>query len=375
MHTLQRHIFTSVLFACAAAVGVFAFVFMAVNGTKDLLSYVLAGQLTPGEVVHLFLLLVPFVLAFALPMGLLTGVLLVLGRMSAQQEITAARAAGLSFGYVTRPVLLLGGLAMLLALAVNYSFLPRARVAYHELLTDTLRTKPLNLIVPKTAIRDFPGWVVYIGDKDGGILHDCWVWRLDEQKRVIQFLKAKSGHIDYTPEDGRLQITLTECTVEERDATDPEDFSKPNSIATVGQAGPIELKNFFNTQTFTKKQAWFTVSELLAEHARLVAAPPSPERDRAVMQVLITLNEKGALALSVFSLTLLAVPLGIRVSRKETTANLALAILCALGYYFLTVMVSWLNNKPALRPDLLLWVPNLVLLAVGAGLYRRLDRR
>ena len=374
MHTLQRHIFTSVLFTCAAAVGVFAFVFMAVNGTKDLLSYVLAGQLTPWEVVHLFLLLVPFVLAFALPMGLLTGVLLVLGRMSAQQEITAARAAGLSFGYVTRPVFLLGGLATVLALAVNYSFLPRARVAYHELLTDTLRTKPLSLIVPKTFIRDFPGWVVYIGDKQGGILYDCWVWHLDEQKRVVQFFRAKSGHIDYNPDDGRLLVTLTEGTVEERNEKDPEDFAKSEPIATFGQAD-LELKNFFSTQTFTKKQAWFTLSELLAEHGRLAAAPASPENDRAVMQVLITLNEKGALALSVFSLTLLAVPLGIRVSRKETTANLALAILCALGYYFLTVMVSWLNNKPALRPDLLLWVPNLVLLAVGAGLYRRLDRR
>jgi lipopolysaccharide export system permease protein len=46
-----------------------------------------------------------------------------------------------------------------------------------------------------------------------------------------------------------------------------------------------------------------------------------------------------------------------------------------LGYYFLTVMVGWLGRHPELRPDLLLWIPNLVLLAVGGTLFWRLDRR
>ncbi len=374
MHTLQRHIFLSVLGTCATAVGLFAFVMVGVSAARDLFGYVFAGQLGAWDVTRLVLLLFPFVLTYALPMGLLTGVLLVLGRLSAQHEITAMRAAGLGFGYIARPVFFLGSLAVVLALAINYSYLPRARTEYHVLLSEALKASPLGFLVPKTFIRDFPGVVVYVGDKQGTVLRDCWVWRLDDQKRVTQLVHANSGRVDYDLAAGKLLLTLTDATGETRDVKDPEDFSSPQPLATLGEA-PFELKNFFNPQIFTRKQAWWSLDELLAERRRLAALPRSPENDRAAMQLEITLNEKGALALAAFSLTLLAIPLGIRVSRKETSANLAVAVFCALGYYFLTVMVGWLGRHPELRPDLLLWIPNLVLLAVGGTLFWRLDRR
>ena len=85
----------------------------------------------------------------------------------------------------------------------------------------------------------------------------------------------------------------------------------------------------------------------------------------------------GVLTLSFFLLfigALIGVPLGIKVSRRETSANLGVAVLLALGYYMLTVSVTWLDRHPVYRPDLLFWLPNAIFLILGAWLFLRIER-
>ena len=72
---------------------------------------------------------------------------------------------------------------------------------------------------------------------------------------------------------------------------------------------------------------------------------------------------------------LIGVPLGIKVSRRETSANLGVAVAIALSYYFLSTSVSWLDRRPDLHPELLSYVPNLIGLALAGWLFWRSDRR
>jgi lipopolysaccharide export system permease protein len=76
----------------------------------------------------------------------------------------------------------------------------------------------------------------------------------------------------------------------------------------------------------------------------------------------------------VLTFVFVAVPLGIKVSRRETSANLGIALLLALGYYFLTVVAKWLEGSPQIRPDLWLWLPNLIFVCLGVWLIRRVQR-
>src|SRR3954465_9810131 len=78
MNLIHRHIFANVVLTCGAAVGLFAFVLMLVNALKDLLPYVLSGQIELDMFVRLLGLMVPFVVMYALPLGMLSGILLVL---------------------------------------------------------------------------------------------------------------------------------------------------------------------------------------------------------------------------------------------------------------------------------------------------------
>ena len=102
------------------------------------------------------------------------------------------------------------------------------------------------------------------------------------------------------------------------------------------------------------------------------AAGESISGARLSLQVHIQKN--FALAFSVFSLAVFGVPLAIQVGRKETYANLGIALVIAMTYYFLIIMVSWLEDVPSLRPDLLIWLPNLIFQGVGFWMIYRASR-
>jgi lipopolysaccharide export system permease protein len=377
---LDRYIFKSVLFTCAGAVGLLSFLFILVNALKDLLGYILAGQIAMITVVKLLLLLLPATLPFVLAPGVLTGVLLTLGRLSADSEITAMRTAGLSLPRIARPVFIIAVLGVAAALYVNFEAMPHGRVEYEQGLREAVRTKALSFIVPKTFVRNFPDTVVYAGDKQGDLVRDIWVWKLDNDRRVNLFVHAQSGRITYNEEANTIEARLLQAQPEWRNTAQTEDFSKTaeGSAEIFPLSFPLD-KVFSGDHGFHRKLQWMTLDELMAERTRLANQPVAPaeakDHARDLMKVQFTLSDKVNSALAVLSFALIGVPLGIRVSRRETSANFGVAVLLVLGYYFLTVMVGWLDHHPEYRPDLLLWLPNLIVIGLGVWLFYRLDRR
>lgn len=378
MSLLHRHIFLAVLGACAAAVGLFAFILIVGNMLKDLLPFMMGGQLSPATFLKLVGLLAQIVAAYALPMGVLTGVLLVLGRMSAQNEVTAMRAAGLSMAYIAQPVFFLGLLGALFCGFINFYSMPKSKTAYKRILAGAVQKNPLSFIVPKTFIRDFRGVVLYVGRKEESVLQDVWIWELDEQNRVVRSGRARSGKVAFDEAEGRLVLTLGDVSFEIRDKDNPEDFTKPVQPGT-SEEFTIELRmeQLFGKQTVKQKPSWMTLEELFTQQRRLSLPDSSADprtRERERMAISFAINEKATTAVAVFAFAVLAVPLGVKVSRKETSANLGVALLLVMGYYFLTVCVEWLDNTPSLRPDILIWLPVAFFLALGVVMFRRLGR-
>ena len=282
VNLLDRYIFKSVLGSCLAAVGLFGFVLMLGNAIRDLLSLVLAGQLPLTTFGELLLLLIPFVVSYALPMGMLTGVLLTLGRLSADSEITAMRAAGISVGRIARPVIILGVLGMATGLYINFEAMPRARLQYQKELADAVRVNPLRFIMPRTFIRDFPGFVIYVGDKQGPVLSNFWLWELDDQQRVERLVRAESGRFDYDEENNALLLTLLKAQVEARDRINPEDFSTPPLVGTFDKTEQVRLPldNLFGRSSVRQKLKWITYDQLQQESARLAVMEVAPENAR-----------------------------------------------------------------------------------------------
>lgn len=377
MGILHRHLFASIAGVCLVAVALFAFVLIAGQALRDLLGYMMAGQIDAATVVKLIGLMLPYVAVYALPIGLLTAVLLVLGRMSSQQEITAMRAAGLSLGYISRPIWIIAAAAVVFSLALNFQITPKARTAYRATLVEAVRQNPLNFIVPRTFVRDFPGYVVYVGEREGAELKDFWLWELDGQQRVLSLSRAKSGTVAFRDADSRIILTLRDVSVETRNREQPEDFSIPQPVGNSdSMAVELKLDGLFSTLQLSQKINWMTFGELIARRdvLRAKGEAASATEKRELLRVVIALSEKAAASFGVLALAFVAVPLGIKVSRKETSANLGIAVALVIGYYFLATLSGMLERSPHLRPELWVWAPPLVYAAAGLWLFRRVDR-
>ncbi|MBL4575741.1 MAG: LptF/LptG family permease [Opitutaceae bacterium] len=381
MTILHRYIFGSVFITSSLAVGLIAAVLVAGNALKDMIDLLVKGQLSFGVFFELLYMLVPVVLSYALPFGILTGVLLVLGRLSTQNEIMAMRSAGVGLYRIASPIFFLAVMGVGACLVVNLFYAPNAKSHYKKVLRDTVRVNPVSYVVEKTFIREFPGRVIYVEDKDGDKMINFWLWELDDESRVTSFIRAESAHLEYDEKDDFLLVVLKNCLGEKRIQGDPEDFSKARvrivHADSLSHKLPLD-KIMGGGNSFRKKMSWMNFNELMGELRRWKDSPPEgmtpSEIARGKMQVQIVLHEKLALGFSVLSLAFLGVPLGIKVQRKETSANLAIAIGLSMLFYFSMNMIGLLDKYPAYRPDLLLWLPNFMYQALGFWLWSRIPR-
>ena len=157
---LDRHVLTETAVASGIATGAFVFVLVAGNVLRQVSDAIASGRVSGWEGLELIALLIPSVLPFALPLGLLTGVLIAFGRMGSQQELTAMKASGLSLGRIARPALLFAGGFALLSAWLNLEIAPAANTEYRRLLVGSAKDNPASVIVPGKLNRQFPGKVI-----------------------------------------------------------------------------------------------------------------------------------------------------------------------------------------------------------------------
>ncbi|MEM8867880.1 MAG: LptF/LptG family permease [Verrucomicrobiota bacterium] len=374
---LHRHILKEIFVASSLAIGLFVFVLLIGNAMKDIVALVAAGKLELAVFAKLLGLLLPYVAVWALPLGVLTGTLLALGRLSSQREITAMKSAGLSIYHIAAPVFFIAFTGMILGIVVNLQYGPQSRKAYKQLLIDAVRQNPISFIEEKRFIHEFPGYVIYMGAQDGRRMEDFWIWELDAQQRVQLFLRAAEGVIDFRDAENSLVLTLKNGTAERRDPDDPEAFSRepPQSLFFDELPISLPLDDVFGEKNKRRvKTKELSFAELMSVREKALEAEEgggmSPER----LDVQMHLQKNFAMAFSVFSLAVFGVPLAIQVGRKETSANLGIALVIVMTYYFLMIVVSWLEDSIALRPDLLIWLPNLLFQGLGFYLLRRANR-
>ena len=377
---LHRHILKEILVATGLAMGLFIFVLLVGNALRDVAELAVAGKLDFWVFIKVLGLFIPYVASFALPLGMLMGTLIALGRLSSQHEITAMKSAGLSLYQIAAPVFLIAFAGMAAAVLINLHYAPQSRVERKALMAEVLTDNPVGFIEERRFIYDFPGYVIYMGGREGSVMKDFWIWELDDQKRAKLFLRSAEGILGYDKVNKDLILTLKDGTAEQQDSENPEAFSDnmPDSLFFGELPIALPLDQFFGDgdqkrKLRNKEMTFAQLMDLRQGELEREASSGEPMNE-ARLSLQVHIQKNFALAFSIFSLAVFGVPLAIQVGRKETYANLGIALVIAMTYYFLIIMVSWLEDVPSLRPDLLIWLPNLIFQGVGFWMIYRASR-
>src|SRR5262245_57829791 len=108
---------------------------------------------------------VPQALGLTIPMALLVGLLIGLGRLSADRESVALLACGVSPYRLLRPVGVVALVSTLATLYVMLVAIPDANQTFREITFDVVTKRVESDIHPRVFFEDFPGWVLYARDE------------------------------------------------------------------------------------------------------------------------------------------------------------------------------------------------------------------
>jgi lipopolysaccharide export system permease protein len=366
---------------------VFTFVLLFVNALKEILPLLVNRQVSFGVVAQAVGLLIPFVWVFAFPMGMLTATLLIFGRFSADQELTAMRASGVSLVSVISPILLLSVLLCGISALVNMEIGPRCRVAYTELLFN-FKVELTSAQLPEGRfIKDFPGYIFYVGENKHGQLRKIIVYALKDETNVVMTVKAARGKMEVDAPNRLINLHLYDAktlTVRE-DRVDPG--SQSEWFLQLELKAPEKRTHTAALSDLTFSQLWDEMHDL---ERRLNLPMPSDQLSRKEMQkrklaliwqqlepterIRFQIHRQVAFSFACFGFTLVGIPLAIRMHRRETNIGIAIALLLVAVYYSFILLGQSLDTRPEFAPHLIVWVPNFIFQAVGAVLLWRANK-
>jgi len=368
------------------AVGVFTLVLMLGTLIKEALVLLLSQHANLTTVVQAISLMMPFIWTFALPMGMLTATLLVFGRFSADQELTAARASGVSLLSLIAPVLILSLLLCGLSAWMNMDLAPRCAVAYRDLI-NTFKGEIANAALPEQrTIKDFEGYILYIEKNRKAHLEGVTIYKLQGRTNVIGFIQAVTGTFQYIAASNELDIQLFDTkgwnlengnrkpfALGEYDV--PAIMMATNSVKklTIGSMTYRQLRDDLRDTEERLSLPVFT-NGMSADDLRNLKKDFNKHKSDITLPIRVQMHEQIAFSFACFGFALIGIPLGVRVHRRETNIGIFIALALVAVYYAFIIVAQAFNSRPDMVPQLIIWLPNFIFQAAGAVLLWRANR-
>jgi lipopolysaccharide export system permease protein len=375
-----KYIAKETAIACCAAVALFVTILVSGNAVRDMFEWIASGRISMLESVKIIVTVLPSIISYALPLGVLAGILVTVGRMSSSNEILAMKSAGISLHKISLPIFLFAAFATALSCLINLYYAPNSISEYRASFRSILQNNPIRFIRAQEFIDWFPGYILYIESIGGDKLSNFKVWQLSNGGAVDAYIAAESGTISYDEKSNALALTLKNGNAERFDGDSGEGEKNFSKIAFFGELSiALPMGGIIGERGVSgKKLRHMNIIELLHARKHWHSDGNSPLTEAAIGHdrrlVDMHISSNIAMSCGVFVLSMVAIPLGIRTRRSDASANAIIAVILALGYHFSMVILSWFGDETSLHPEILVWLPNIFLATLGTGMLRKCAR-
>ena len=309
-------------------------------------------------VLRVLLTLLPQALSITIPMALLLGILIGLGRLSADREFVAMHACGVSLFRLLRPVALLALLACAATAYETIVALPGANQTFREITFGVVATSAERDVKAGVFFDKFPDRVLYVRDQPaGGGWRDVFLAETRADRTTVYF--AKEGRLLIDREKRLVQLQLMNGTSHMTRTDRPDEYQGTDFDSTVLSLDP---ETVFPRVTLMKGENEMTVAELRQSIAEAARRGEPPYRQ------LFTIQQKFALPVACLVLAVIGLALGVSSRKDGKLASFVLGIGVIFVYYVLLFSSRGLALGGRLSPTWAPWLANIVLGAVGVML-------
>ena len=360
--TLHRYVFLQILAPFAAGLALFTFILLIARIMK-LVEMIVNRGVPALDVLRVFAYILPAFLEVTVPMALLLAVLLACGRLSADSEITAMKAAGLSLYQIAAPIAAFAGIVFLLSLFLSLYARPWGNSALKTAIFDLARTRATVGLKEHVFNDEFKGLVIYVEkiEPPGSNLRRILISdrrQPGEENTVV----AKRGMLVAHEDTRSVNLRLFDGTIFTSRASEQgyhkTDFNTYDVNLNLSEAlGQMETREREPSEMPLQDLRAAVVRERAkGEHAR-------PER--------VELARRFSIPFAALVFAVIGVPLGLQPVRAVRSRGLAVSLVIILSYYLMLSAAETLATQGKAPIALAMWTPNLVLASIGSVLFFR----
>ncbi len=376
--TLWRYIFRELLGPTFLGLCVYVLVFL-MNAVFELAELAIKRDVPISSAAAILFFFLPRVLVMTIPMAILLGVLVGVGRLSTDSEVIALRAAGVSYWRVLYPALALGFLGWSLCSWMILQAEPHANYRRHQVFDQLVYSADLRRqIKPRVFFEEIPGMTLYADEvhQNGDFLERVFLYQSIEGGKELLTL-ARRAQIEYDPKLGVARFFLEDGTTHGTVPAEAENYQLSRFERQMIQQGPDESFRIRSTILARPRPKNFreqTLPELAESVARADALTHSETRQRLVGHILGVMHEKFSMPLACVVFALVGVPLGVMNRRGGKASGFSLSIAIAIAYWVMFTTGQNLVNQGRLSPYIGLWMGNAILGILGIVLFMVRER-